>query len=122
LLPNLLEALARQVDNEVTYHDLAGLLGVDNDTIKRYIDLLERNFVIFRLRSLSRNLRNELKKSRKIYFYDNGVRNAILGNYQPLALRTDTGALWENFCISERIKIHFFNRTEIKSFFWRTKQ
>lgn len=122
LLPNLLEALARQVGNEVTYHELAGLLGVDNDTIKRYIDLLEKSFVIFRLRSLNRNLRNELKKSRKIYFYDNGVRNAILGNYQPLDLRTDTGALWENFCISERIKMHYFNRTEIKSFFWRTKQ
>lgn len=122
ILPDLLEALARQVGSEVSYHELAKLLGLDNETIKRYLDLLEKSFVIFRLRSFSRNLRNELKKSRKIYFYDNGVRNAILGNYQPLALRTDVGALWENFCISERLKMHEFNRTEVKPFFWRTKQ
>jgi predicted AAA+ superfamily ATPase len=122
MLPNLLEALARQVGHEVTYHELGTLLGVDNETIRRYIDLLEKSFVIFRLRSFSRNLRDELKKSRKIYFYDNGVRNAILGNYQPLSLRTDVGALWENFCISERIKMHLFSRTESKPFFWRTRQ
>ncbi len=122
LLPNLLEAIARQVGNEVSYHELSSLIGADAETTKRYIDLLEKNFVLFRLRSFSRNLRNELKKSRKIYFYDNGVRNAILGNYQPLELRTDIGALWENFCISERIKMHHFSRTEVKSYFWRTKQ
>lgn len=122
LLPNLLEAIARQVGNEVSYHELSSLIGADAETTKRYIDLLEKNFVLFRLRSFSRNLRNELKKSRKIYFYDNGIRNAILGNYQPLELRTDIGALWENFCISERIKMHQFNRTEVKAYFWRTKQ
>lgn len=122
LLPNLLEAIARQVGNEVSYHELGSLIGADGETTKRYIDLLEKNFVLFRLRSFSRNLRNELKKSRKIYFYDNGVRNAILGNYQPLELRTDIGALWENFCISERIKMHHFSRTEVKPYFWRTKQ
>ena len=122
LLPNLLEAIARQVGNEVSYHELSSLIGADAETTKRYIDLLEKNFVLFRLRSFSRNLRNELKKSRKIYFYDNGVRNAILGNYQPLELRTDVGALWENFCISERIKMHHFSRTEVRSYFWRTKQ
>jgi predicted AAA+ superfamily ATPase len=122
LLPNLLEAIARQVGNEVSYYELGSLIGADGETTKRYIDLLEKNFVLFRLRSFSRNLRNELKKSRKIYFYDNGVRNAILGNYQPLQLRTDIGALWENYCISERIKMHHFSRTEVKSYFWRTKQ
>ena len=110
------------VGNEVSYHELSSLIGADAETTKRYIDLLEKNFVLFRLRSFSRNLRNELKKSRKIYFYDNGVRNAILGNYQSLELRTDVGALWENFCISERIKMHHFSRTEVKSYFWRTKQ
>ena len=122
LLPNLLEAIARQVGNEVSYHELGSLIGVDGETAKRYIDLLEKNFVLFRLRSFSRNLRSELKKSRKIYFYDNGVRNAILGNYQPIGLRTDVGALWENFCISERIKMHHFSRLEMKPYFWRTKQ
>jgi len=122
LLPNLLEAIARQVGNEVSYHELGSLIGADGETTKRYIDLLEKNFVLFRLRSFSRNLRNELKKSRKIYFYDNGVRNAILGNYQSLELRTDVGALWENFCISERIKMHHFSRTDVKPYFWRTKQ
>ncbi|MEO6130647.1 MAG: ATP-binding protein [Saprospiraceae bacterium] len=122
LLPDLLEAIARQVGNEVSYHELASLLGVDGETVKRYIDLLEKSYVIFKLRSFSRNLRNELKKSIKIYFFDNGVRNAILGNYQPLELRTDIGALWENFFISERIKLHYFNRTEVKAYFWRTKQ
>lgn len=122
ILPNLLEAIARQVGNEVSYHELGTLVGADAETIKRYIDLLEKNFVLFRLRSFSRNLRNELKKSRKIYFYDNGVRNAIIGNYQSLELRADVGAIWENFCISERIKLHHFNRTEVKPYFWRTKQ
>ncbi len=122
LLPNLLEAIARQVGSEVSYHELGTLIGADGETAKRYIDLLEKNFVLFRLRSFSRNLRTELKKSRKIYFYDNGVRNAILGNYQPLQLRTDTGGLWENFCISERIKMHLYSRTEMKPYFWRTKQ
>lgn len=122
LLPNLLEAIARQVGSEVSYHELGSLIGADGETAKRYIDLLEKNFVLFRLRSFSRNLRTELKKSRKIYFYDNGVRNAILGSYQPLDLRTDIGALWENFCISERIKMHHFSRADVKSYFWRTKQ
>ncbi len=122
LLPNLLEAIARQIGNEVSYSELSNLLAIDSETIRRYIDLLEKSYIIFRLRSFSRNLRNELKKSIKIYFYDNGVRNAILGNYQPIELRTDVGALWENFCISERIKMHHFNRTEVKSYFWRTKQ
>jgi uncharacterized protein len=121
-LPDLLEAIARQVGQEVTYHELASLVGADKETVKRYIDLLEKNFILFRLRSFSRNLRNELKKSRKIFFYDNGVRNAILGNYQPLELRTDIGALWENFFISERIKMHHYNRTDSKAYFWRTKQ
>ncbi len=122
VLPDLLEAIARQVGSEVAYHELGSLLGLDSETVKRYIDLFEKSFILFRLRSFSRNLRNELKKSRKIYFYDNGVRNAILGNFQPMKLRTDTGALWENFCISERIKMHHFNRSDVRPYFWRTHQ
>ncbi len=122
LLPNLIEVLARQVGNEVSYNELSGLLRSDPETISRYIDLLEKCFVIFRLRSFSRNLRNELKKSRKIYFYDNGIRNAILGDFRSMELRTDQGALWENFIISERLKFNIYNQYNVNSYFWRTQQ
>lgn len=91
-------------------------------TVTRYIDLLEKTMVVYRLPSFSRNLRNELKKSRKIYFYDNGVRNAIIANFQPLDLRKDAGALWENFIISERYKFTQYNSIWCNRFFWRTKQ
>lgn len=120
LLEKLLQALALQIGNEVSFHELSQLIGSDNETIERYIDLLEKGFVIFRLPSLSRNLRNELKKGRKIYFWDNGVRNALIGNFNPLSLRNDTGALWENFLITERIKVnHYFNHFR-NYMFWRT--
>ena len=121
LINLLLEALALQIGSEVSYYELSRLLGVDFSTIIRYISLLEKCFVIFRLRSFSRNLRNELKKSRKIYFYDNGVRNALINNLNPLKLRSDTGALWENFLMSERIKYNNFNKIYAKMYFWRTK-
>ena len=122
LLSRLLRALASMVGSEVTYHYLGKLLGIDHATIERYIDLLEKTYVIFRLTSFSRNLRTELKKSRKIYFYDNGIRNALLSAYQPLAVRQDIGALWENFMISERIKFLKHNRLWRNSYFWRTHQ
>jgi uncharacterized protein len=122
LLPNLLEALARQIGKEVSYNELSNLLAIDSLTISRYIDLLEKTMVVFRLRSFSRNLRNELKKSRKIYFYDNGIRNAIIGDFRPLSLRSDVGDLWENFIISERRKHHQFGDRNVKAYFWRTKQ
>ncbi len=122
LIEKLLEALALQVGSEVSLHELAGLLGTDSHTIERYIVLLEKAFVIFRLRSFNRNIRTELKKGRKIYFYDNGIRNAIIGNYTPLASRTDTGALWENFFISERTKFLAYNKIYSKQYFWRTQQ
>lgn len=122
LLPSLLEALARQMGGEVSYHELANLLKTDSSTIIRYIDLLEKSFVIFRLRSYSNNLRNELKRSRKIYFYDNGVRNALIANFNPLELRTDMGALWENFLVAERMKYLSYNQIISNRFFWRTKQ
>jgi len=95
-------------------------VGIDKETVERYIDLLEKVFVVFRLGSFSRNLRNELKKSRKIYFYDNGVRNALINNFQPLALRRDAGALWENFMISERKKHISYNAIYTNTYFWRT--
>jgi len=110
LLEKLLVALALQTGNEVSFHELAQTIQSDTKTVERYINLLEQCFVIFRLNGLNRNLRTELKKARKIYFYDNGVRNAILQNFAPLNLRQDTGALWENFFISERLKFNHYNR------------
>ena len=104
VLNKLLTGLALQLGQEVSYNELSQLIGVDKATIEKYIELLEKCFVVFRLSSFSRNLRNELKRTRKVFFYDNGVRNAILNNFSPLALRQDVGALWENFMISERVK------------------
>ncbi len=121
-MEQLLEALAFQMGSEVSFHELAQLLKSDSHTVQRYISLLEKAFIIFRLRSFSRNVRNELKKSRKIYFYDNGIRNAILGNYSQLDSRTDRGALWENYIIAERMKYLHYNKIFAKRFFWRTAQ
>ncbi len=121
-IEQLLEALALQVSSEVSYNELAKLLKTDPHTVQRYISLLEKAFIIFRLRSFSRNVRNELKKSRKIYFYDNGVRNAILGNFSPVGSRTDIGMLWENFFISERMKFLHYNKIYARRYFWRTTQ
>ena len=122
IIEQLLQALALQVGSEVSFNELGRLLGLNSVTVQRYIDLLEKSYVIFHLRSFCRNVRSELKKSRKIYFCDNGVRNAIIGDYKPLALRTDTGALWENYLISERMKHNAYNAFYGKSYFWRTQQ
>lgn len=122
LLERLLQALALQIGNEVSYNELAVTVGVDKKTIASYISLLEKAFIIFRLNPYSRNLRNELRKLRKIYFVDTGIRNALINNLNPLNLRGDTGNLWENFLISERIKL-IKNRNVIRNtFFWRTHQ
>ena len=122
LIEKLLQALALQVGSEVSINELSQLVGIDNSTILRYIDLLEKSYIIFHLRSFSRNVRNELKKSRKIYFYDNGVRNALISNLNPLDLRTDVGALWENFLISERMKRNVYSMNYANCYFWRTTQ
>lgn len=122
LFSDILKSLALQVGREVSYNELANSLGVNKATIEKYIDLLEQTFVIFRLSSFSKNVRNELKKSKKIYFYDNGVRNAIIKQFQPLALRNDVGALWENYIISERIKRNSYKRNYAEMYFWRTTQ
>lgn len=119
-LRKLLTALSLQVGSEVSYNEIGNLIGLDKETVERYIDLLEKSFVVFRLTSLSRNGRNELKKSRKIYFYDNGVRNAVINNYNPLSLRADVGDLWENFMISERRKTLHYNQIFANTYFWRT--
>jgi uncharacterized protein len=122
ILDNLLLALALQVGNEVNYNELAQTIGVNKITIQKYIDILEKGYIVFRLNSFSRNLRNEIKRNRKIYFYDNGIRNMIIGSFNPLALRTDVGALWENFLISERKKHNIYRNTFARMYFWRTKQ
>lgn len=120
ILNKILVSLAIQVGNEVSYNELAQTVGTDSKTVEKYIDLLEKSYVIFRLPALTGNLRNELKKGKKIYFYDNGIRNAIIQNFSPLALRSDIGALWENFFISERIKKNHYSLNYSKSYFWRT--
>ena len=118
----LLESLALQVCSEVSYNELSRQVEADKITVQRYIDLLEKSFVVFRLRSFSRNLRNELKKSTKIYFWDNGIRNAVINDFSVLNLRQDKGKLWENFLVSERIKSNFNKNRWVKSYFWRTLQ
>ena len=122
LLEKLLVALALQIGSEVSFNELAQIVQYDVKTVERYINLLEQCFVVFRLNGLNRNLREELKKSKKFYFYDNGIRNALLQNFSPLNLRQDTGMLWENFFVSERLKYNSYNRRFVKSYFWRTQQ
>ena len=122
LLEKILKALALQIGNEVSYNELSRLLDYDKGTIEKYIDLLEKSYIIFKLQGLNRNVRNEIKNGRKIYFYDNGIRNAVLGNFLPLSSRVDAGALWENFLVSERFKIITNINDTPKSYFWRTTQ
>ena len=120
LLEKLLQALALQIGSEVSYSELAQLLGVNKITIENYVRVLEQAYIIFRVGPFSRNIRNELKKKRKIYFYDVGLRNALINNFNPLSLRQDVGALWENFLVIERMKKN--NNLEIINniYFWRT--
>lgn len=120
LLEKLLKALALQIGSEVSYNEISQTIGADKETVERYINLLEKAFIIFQLNALSRNARNEIKKGKKIYFYDNGIRNALTGNFQQFELRTDKGALWENFIVSERIKFLSYNQFYGNYYFWRT--
>ena len=122
VIEKLVQALALQVGSEVSFNELGNLLGIDTVTVQRYVDLLEKAYVIFHIRSFSRNVRNELKKSIKIYFYDNGVRNSVISNFSPVDLRSDIGVLWENFLISERIKNNVYHNKNAKYYFWRTTQ
>lgn len=122
VLDKLVQALALQVGNEVNYSELAQIVNVDKNTISKYIDILQKGYIIFKLGSFSRNVRNEIKTNKKIYFYDNGIRNMVIGNFDPIELRTDKGALWENFLISERVKQIEYKQSLARIFFWRTKQ
>lgn len=118
----LLKALAMQIGSQVSYNELSGLVGIDAKTIERYISILEQSYIIFRLGSFSRNLRNELKFSKKIYFWDMGIRNAVIGNFSLAETRSDIGAMWENFAIAERMKQVSYRHPFAQSYFWRTKQ
>jgi predicted AAA+ superfamily ATPase len=122
VLEKLVQALALQIGSEVNYNELSQLIGINKLTIQKYIAILEKGYVVFRLGSFSRNIRNEIKKSRKIYFYDNGIRNMLISNFNQLDLRADKGALWENFLVAERRKQHVYKNTLTKMYFWRTKQ
>jgi uncharacterized protein len=117
---NLLRLLAFQVGNDISYQEMARNLGSTVKTIQRYLDILEKTYIIFRLYGFSRNLRKEISKSPRVYFWDNGIRNAIISNLNPLETREDTGKLWENFCISERIKRQTYGEKYSSFFFWRT--
>lgn len=121
-LTKLLQAIALQIGSQVSYTEIGNLCGLDNKTVERYISLLEQAFIIFRLPSFARNLRNELKFSKKIYFYDLGIRNSLIGNFSPLSVRTDAGALWENYLISERIKACHYSGFYGNHYFWRNQQ
>ncbi len=120
VIQKLVRALALQLGSEVSYNELSNLLGIDKETVENYICLLEKCFVVFRLDSFSRNLRNEIKKGKKVYFYDNGIRNAVISNFAPLELRTDVGALWENLMVSERVKRDAYLGHFAQLYFWRT--
>ncbi len=122
VLDKLVQSLALQLGSEVNYNELAAQVGIDKNTVAKYIDILEKGYIVFRLRSFSRNLRNEIKKNRKIYFFDNGIRNMIIGNFSSLDIRQDKGQLWENFLVSERMKQNLYKNTFSRMYFWRTKQ
>lgn len=120
ILNKLLKALAFQIGSQVSINELSGFLGIAAQTVAKYLDLLEKNFVIYPLGTYSTNLRNELKKSRKYFFYDLGIRNAIINNFAPLDSRQDVGQLWENFCVNERVKFNNALQKRVNYYFWRT--
>lgn len=118
----LLKALALQIGNQVSYNEIGNLIGLDSKTVERYVDVLEKTYIVFRLNSFSRNLRNELKTVRKVYFWDMGIRNAVVGNLAQVENRADVGNLWENFVIAERLKQNMYKNSFAQSWFWRTRQ
>jgi hypothetical protein len=120
LIIDLLRHLAFQVGSEVSTVELGRNLGIDNKTVKRYLDLLEKSFVIFSLSGFSRNLRKEINKMEKYYFYDNGIRNSLIKNFNDLDTRNDVGQLWENFLMIERMKNNSYNKLSVNYYFWRT--
>jgi uncharacterized protein len=120
VLEKLVRALAYQIGQEVSFNELSKLLGIDKNTVSSYIDILENNYIIYRLSSFSKNLRSEIKRNQKIYFYDLGIRNSVIADFKPLSMRLDKGQMWENFLVTERLKANLYNQSLAKSFFWRT--
>ncbi len=116
----LLQLIAFQIGGEVSYHELGKQLGISRNTVEKYLDLLSKVFIIHRVGGFSRNLRKEISKSSRWYFYDNGIRNALIANLNPINLRNDIGQLWENYAISERLKMQHYNKTLVYNYFWRT--
>ena len=121
VLQKILLALALQIGSEVSYNEVARTVGSDSKTVEKYIDLLTKSYVLYPLHGFSRNLRNELKKTKKIFFYDTGIRNAIIHNFAPIQYRNDTGSIWENFFIMERIKHNYYKGIRANYYFWRSK-
>lgn len=119
-LVRLLQLLAFQIGKEISYNELGGQLGMSKNTVERYLDLLEKAFVIFKLRGFSRNLRKEISKNPRYYFYDTGIRNALINNFNPLSMRDDVGMLWENYIIVEKIKKQEYLYAPANNYFWRT--
>ncbi len=119
-LSRLLQLLAFQIGSQISVAELGTQLGMSKNTVDRYLDLLEKVFVIYARRGFSRNLRKEISKSRRYYFYDNGIRNALINNFNPLSLRDDVGALWENYAVTERLKANLYLDRQVESYFWRT--
>ncbi len=119
-LIKLLQLLAFQIGKEVSHNELGGQLGMSKNTIDRYLELLEKAFVIFKLQGFSRNLRKEISKNPRYYFYDTGIRNALINNFNPLSIRDDIGILWENYIIVERLKKQEYLRMQSNNYFWRT--
>jgi predicted AAA+ superfamily ATPase len=121
-LLDLLRLLAFQIGKEISYHEIGTQLGMSKNTVERYMDLLSKVFVIYKLQAFSRNLRKEISKSSKWYFYDNGIRNTLIANHNPLHLRNDVGELWENYLITERMKYQSYTGLLVNNYFWRTYQ
>lgn len=117
---NLLRLVAFQIGNDVSATELASGLGVSKNTVTRYLDLLEKCYILFSLQGFSRNLRKEITKSRRYFFWDNGIRNAVISNFNRIALRDDIGRLWENYCSSERLKKNHYLAKSCNYYFWRT--
>jgi len=119
-LERLTQLLAFQIGREVSLAELGRQLGMSKNTVERYLDLLEKVFVIYKRSGFSRNLRKEISKNHRYYFYDNGIRNALINNFNPLGIRDDIGALWENYAITERMKKQEYLRQSVNAYFWRT--
>ena len=121
-LEKIVQLLAWQIGNEVNISEVAKSAGTTSETVERYINILEKAYIVFRLPSFSRNVRNEIKKNKKVYFYDNGIRNAVIGHFSFISNRNDVGALWENYLVSERKKLNSYQGFYGSSYFWRTQQ